>query len=245
MLKTALLALAMFVVAVLYSSVGHAGASGYLAVMALAGTSAAVMKPTALVLNLLVASIGTVRFVQAKAVPWNLLWPFAITSIPAAFIGGAVGLPGDVYKRILGAVLLISAVRMVVDLWRQKKPLRKPPALPVCLGVGAAIGFVAGLTGTGGGIFLSPIMLLMRWADPRKTAGVAAPFILVNSAAGLAGNLMSVKALPAETFFWALAVAVGAVIGSELGARRLPLGALRLVLGVVLTIAGVKLLFLI
>jgi len=99
-LKTALLALAMFVVAVLYSSVGHAGASGYLAVMALAGTSAAVMKPTALVLNLLVASIGTARFVQAKAVPWNLLWPFAITSIPAAFIGGAVGLPGDVYKRL-------------------------------------------------------------------------------------------------------------------------------------------------
>jgi uncharacterized protein len=238
-----------FVAAVLYSSVGHAGASGYLAAMAFSGLAPAVMKPTALVLNLLVASIATLRFYRAGHFSWALLWPFALGSIPLAFVGGALHPPGSFYKPAVGVILLFAATRL---LWSVRKPegaantpaapdKPRPLSVPVAVLLGGLIGLLSGLTGTGGGIFLSPLLLFLGWAETRRTAGVSAAFILVNSAAGLAGNLASVRALPGELPLWAGAVVLGGLLGAELGSRRLPTRALRAALSLVLIVAGFKL----
>lgn len=183
-----ILAAAFLVAALLYSSVGHAGASGYLAAMALMGIAPATMKPTALVLNLLVGTVALLRFSKAGYFSWRLLWPFALGSIPLAFVGGAITLPGHWYKSLVGLVLIVAAVRLV---WSRAAPsapahVHAAPVLPAIL-CGAVIGLLSGLTGTGGGIFLSPLLLFMGWAETRETGGVSAAFILVNSAAGLAG----------------------------------------------------------
>ena len=197
-----LLAVAFLVAALLYSSVGHAGASGYLAAMAFLGVATPVMRPTALVLNLLVASIATIRFARAGFFTWSLFWPFALGSIPLAFVGGAITLSGHWYRTLVGLVLWLAAVRLLLD-WRVRRDRTQAPARPVAIGCGAGVGLLAGLTGTGGGIFLSPILLFMGWAETRETGGIAAAFILVNSAAGLAGNPASVQHLPAQLPFWA------------------------------------------
>jgi uncharacterized protein len=179
-----------FVAAILYSSVGHAGASGYLAAMAIVGMAPASMKPTALVLNILVASLTTFRFYRAGCFSWPTLWPFVVGSIPMSFVGGAMHLPSHVYKAVVGAILLVSAVRLVWTAHRETvTPPKAPPVIPAVLW-GGAIGLLSGLTGTGGGIFLSPLLLFMGWAETRRTAGVSAAFILVNSIAGLAGGTL-------------------------------------------------------
>lgn len=236
-----ILAAAFFVGATLYSSVGHAGASGYLAAMAFLGMPTPMMRPTALVLNLLVASIAAVRFARAGFFSWQLFWPFALGSIPLAFIGGGITLPGNWYRVLVGIVLWAAAVRLWLD-------LRVPgathlPSRSVAIGCGAFIGLLAGLTGTGGGIFLSPLLLFMGWAETRETGGVAAAFILANSAAGLAGNPGSLSHLPPQLPLWATAAVLGGLIGSELGSRRLGTPTFRRVLGVVLLVAGAKLVF--
>jgi uncharacterized membrane protein YfcA len=238
------LAGAFLFAALLYSSVGHAGASGYLAAMAFVGVAPAIMKPTALVLNLLVASIATYRFRRAGYFSWPLLWPFALGSIPLAFLGGAITLPGHWYKTLVGIVLWVAAIRLFIETRRAAAEL--PPRtriVPVWAAVlcGGVIGLLAGLTGTGGGIFLSPLLLFTGWAETRETGGVSAAFILLNSAAGLAGNLASVRFLPAAMPVWAIAVVVGGVIGSELGSRRIGTRAFRRVLAAVLVVAGAKL----
>jgi uncharacterized protein len=209
--------------------------------MALVGVSPAVMKPTALVLNLLVASIALHRFARAGYFSLALLWPFALGSIPFAFIGGALTLPGHWYKTLVGIVLLIAAVRLVWERAVPRNVTSRP--LPIALAVvcGAAIGLLAGLTGTGGGIFLSPLLLFTGWAETRETGGVSAAFILVNSAAGLAGNLGSVNHLSAAIPIWAGAAIVGSMVGSELGSRRVATGTFRLLLAGVLIVAGGKL----
>ena len=236
------LAVLFIAAAALYSSVGHAGASGYLAAMALVGVAPAVMKPTALVLNVLVASIALLRFSKAGYFSWPLLWPFALGSVPFAFLGGAITLPGHWYKTLVGLVLLVAAARLARGQTRHATPpqVRKVPT-PAAVGSGAAIGLLAGLTGTGGGIFLSPLLLFTGWADTRETGGVAAAFILVNSAAGLAGNLASVAQLPAAMPLWACAAALGGLIGSEFGSRRIAPATFRVLLALVLLVAGVKL----
>jgi uncharacterized protein len=245
--QTVMLTLAFFVASILYSSVGHAGASGYLAAMALFSLAPAAMRPTALVMNVLVASIATVRFYRAGCFSWRTLWPFAATSIPFAFIGGALTLPSPVYKGIVGVVLLIAAVKLASDAARQSDPNAEGQALasvvPVvpALAWGAALGLLAGLTGTGGGIFLSPLLLFLGWAETRKTSGVSAAFILVNSIAGLAGTLGSLSSLPTAIYGWCGAVVAGGLIGSELGAQRLVTRWLRFLLAAVLTIAALKL----
>lgn len=232
----------ILIVGLLYSSVGHAGASGYLAVMALMGVSAAVMKPTALVLNILVATITTVQFWRAGHFDWRLFWPFAVTSIPMAFLGGRITLPPEYYKPLIGVILLLSAVRIVWVSMRRHEELPHPPSKGAALGVGAVLGFTAGLTGTGGGIFLSPLLLLCNWADPKRTSGVSAPFILVNSIAGIAGLLTSKSAtLPEALPWWCAAALIGGVIGSYLGARKFDTRMLRRMLALVLVIAGGKL----
>jgi uncharacterized membrane protein YfcA len=230
---------------ILYSSVGHAGASGYLAVMALTGVEAAVMKPGALVLNLAVAAIATFRFARAGHFSWPLLWPFAVTSVPFAFLGGAIQLPGQWYKQAVGLVLLFGATRLFLETRCQNDtPHHDRPPLAPAMTSGAAIGLLAGLTGTGGGIFLSPLLLFTGWCGTRESGGVSAAFILVNSASGLAGNLTSVGALPSEVWLWTAIVIAGAVIGSDLGSRRVAVATFRRLLAAVLVVAGLKLLLL-
>jgi uncharacterized protein len=236
-----ILTVAFLAAAILYSSVGHAGASAYLAAMAFLGTPTPMMRPTALVLNLLVATIAAIRFGRAGFFSWPLFWPFALGSIPLAFIGGAIVLPGHWYRTLVGLVLWAAAARLWLDL-RVPGTTHLPPRV-VAIAWGAAIGLLAGLTGTGGGIFLSPLLLFMRWAETRETGGVAAAFILANSAAGLAGNPSSLSHLPAQLPIWATAAVVGGLIGSELGSRRLGTPTFRRLLGVVLLVAGGKLVF--
>ena len=235
------IAAAFFVAAVLYASVGHAGASGYLAVMAFMGVPTPMMRPTALVLNLLVASIAAVRFGRAGFFSWGLFWPFALGSIPLAYFGGAMTLPGHWYRTLVGLVLWAAAVRLWLNL-RIAQATHNPP-LAVAVPCGALIGFLSGLTGTGGGIFLSPLLLFMRWAEVRETGGVSAAFIFVNSVAGLAGNPVSLQHLPIRWPLWACAAAAGGLIGAELGTRRIGTPMFRRLLGLVLVVAGAKLIF--
>jgi hypothetical protein len=236
------LAVAFFAAALLYASVGHAGASAYLAAMAFAGVPTPMMRPTALVLNLLVASIATYRFSRAGLLRWRLFWPFALGSIPLAFVGGGITLPGHWYRTLIGAVLWLAALRLFFDLKLARGEVRAPSRL-VAIVCGAGVGLLAGLTGTGGGIFLSPILLFMGWAETRETGGVAAAFILVNSASGLAGNPASLQHLPPQVPIWAVAVVVGGLIGADLGSRRIGTPTFKRLLGLVLVVAGVKLVF--
>lgn len=231
---------AVFAVALLYSSVGHAGASGYLAVMALAGLEPTVIKPTALVLNILVASIGTWQFWRAGHFSWRLFWPFAALAVPCAFLGGRLSLPAEAFRLLLGVVLLASAARFLARPAETENP--RPPARPVALGTGAGLGLLAGLTGTGGGIFLTPLLLMMRWARTKEAAAVSALFILVNSTAGLLGNLSATRSVPALALPLAVAAVAGGVAGSYCGSRRFPATAVRRLLAAVLLVAGAGLL---
>lgn len=233
---------ALFLVgAALYASVGHGGASSYLAVMGLFSLSPEVMKPTALALNILVAAVATVKFYRAGLFRWNLFWPFAVVSIPAAFVGGATVLPARWYKVLVGIVLLYAAVWMYRS--SLKPSTRQPHSPPIwaALVSGLVIGFLSGLTGVGGGIFLSPLLLYMGWSETRATSAVAAPFILVNSISGLLGHLSSVARLPPNLPIWAVAVVLGGWIGASYGARRAPTPVLRRLLSAVLIVAGLKL----
>src|SRR5713101_322675 len=232
----------ILIVALLYSTVGHAGASGYLAVMALFGMSPVVMKPTALMLNIIVAAVGTIRFYHAGFFSWRTFWPFAVASIPASFVGGSLTLPDSVYKSIVGVVLLYSAVRLFFSagVATEDEEARLVP-IWIALCLGAAIGLLSGLTGVGGGIFLSPVLLLMRWTTTKETSGVSAAFILVNSIAGLLGHVSAVSFVANDITFWAPAALIGGWIGTELGTRVLPVAGIRRWLSVVLLLAGLKL----
>jgi uncharacterized protein len=239
---TIAIAVLFFVGAALYSSVGHGGASSYLAIMGLFTLAPAVMKPTALALNIIVAFVATVKFYRAGLFRWELFWPFAIVSIPAAFIGGAISLPGRVYLIIVGAVLLVAAFWMFRSAQNPIAVAIRPLPLSAAVGCGVAIGFLSGLTGVGGGIFLSPLLLYMGWAEIRATAGVAAPFILVNSIAGLLGHLSTVAQLPSSIPAWGAAALAGGWVGASYGSERAPPPTLRRLLAVVLVVAGFKLL---
>ena len=236
-----LLFLAIGVIAFLYSSVGHAGASGYIATMTLFGIAPTVIRPTALVLNILVASIGTFQFWRAGHFSWKLFWPFALLSIPAAYLGGYLQPSVSILKILIGVVLLLSAARLIVR--RIDPPQTFPPSPPVAVSVGAGLGFLAGLTGTGGGIFLTPVLLFFRWAHIRQAAAVSALFIWVNSIAGLVGYFTKVRTIPSLGFILAAAAIIGGIIGSQLGSRRFPVRVISLCLATVLVIAGIKLIF--
>ncbi len=236
-----LLSVAIVVVAFLYSSVGHAGASGYIAVMTLWGLAPPVIRPSALVLNILVASIGAFQFWRAGHFDWRLFWPFALLSVPAAYFGGYLHVPTPLLKILLGVVLLFSAARLI---FRRGDPASvTPPTRPVAVGMGAAIGFLSGLTGTGGGIFLTPLLLFFNWARIRQAAAVSALFILVNSIAGLVGFFTANHSIPSLGFILAIAAVIGGSVGSHLGSRRFPVRAISIILATVLVIAGIKLIF--
>jgi len=237
-----LLASLIFAAALLYSSVGHAGASGYLAAMALFGMAPMEMKPTALILNILVASIALSKYLKAGRFSWPLFWPFAAASIPFAYLGGLILLPSLYYKPIVGVVLLYAAYRFVKD---AAKPdyVVKAPIMYVILISGAGLGFLSGLVGVGGGIFLSPLLIMLRWEEVKKVSGIASAFILVNSIAGLLGFVSSnTPHLPDGIVIWAAVAVIGGYIGAEFGSRRLSNPTIKILLSLVLLVAGVKML---
>lgn len=230
----------VLVVAFLYSSVGHAGASGYIAVMTLFNLAPTEIKPTALILNVLVASIATWQFWRAGHFSWRLFWPFAVLSVPMAFVGGWANLPVHAFKVLVGVVLLFSAFRFIFSGSAPDEVAEEPRPL-VAIPIGAGLGLLSGLTGTGGGIFLTPILLFKKWARVKTAAAVSALFILVNSVAGLLGNLGSTRNVPSFAIVLGTAAVVGGTLGSYFGSRHFPAVAIRRSLALVLLIAGAKL----
>lgn len=236
-----LLTAGVFVIALLYSSVGHAGASGYIAVMSLLSLAPAEIKPIALALNILVASIGSWQFWRAGHFSWSLFWPFAILAVPFAFLGGYLNLPTQVFKVVVGIVLLISAAQFLARPPAESET--HPPARSLAVGVGAGLGLLSGLTGTGGGIFLTPLLIFLRWTRTRTASAISALFILLNSIAGLLGNISATRSFPKFGASLLVAAAIGGLIGSHLGSRRLAPTAIKRLLAIVLVIAGTKLIF--
>lgn len=234
-----------FAVAAIYSSVGHAGASGYAAVLAIYSYAPEIMRPTSLILNIVVGSLGLYRFYRAGLVDLKKVLPFLITSMPAAFFSGSLNVDRRVFFILLGLLLLFSGGRLLLRVDRVVKDvadLRKIQ-LPIALGAGGLIGFFSGMTGTGGAIFFTPLLLGARWAHPREASGLSVVFVLANSIFGLAGIWKGVSGVPYEMVAqWGVIVLVGAVIGTYLGISRLPEAKLKQVLGFVLLIASVKLL---
>ena len=243
MTTVAALAMLFALGAALYSSVGHGGASAYLAAMAFFSIAPETMKPTALALNLLVAGFGAWRYSRRGLCNWKLVLALALTAAPAAYLGGAIHLPPHWYDPLVAVLLWLSAVRL---LWKPKWLAERPvqqPSLAITLPAGAVLGFLAGLTGTGGGIFLSPLIILNAWEEPRRTSGVVSAFILLNSIAGLLGNFASVGHLPSALPIFLAATFGGALVGTWLGVERLPREWLLRFLGAVLLVAGGRLLF--
>ena len=237
-----LLTLLIFAAGLLYSSVGHGGASGYLAAMALFSLSPDVMKPTALLLNILVASIATWQFLKTGNFSWKIFWPFAIASIPFAFLGGTISLPTYIYKQAVGLILLFAAIRLFQSEHHEIITTVKKISIPLAVLFGAVIGFLSGSIGIGGGIFLSPFLLLIGWAGTRHTAGISAAFIFVNSVAGIMGHFASIRFLPAEIGYWGIAAVIGGSVGSYLGTKELATQTLYRLLAIILIIAALKML---
>lgn len=227
------------VVAALYAAVGHGGASGYLAVMALAGFEPVAMKPTALVLNLLVSLIGTVAFVRAGHFSGRLFWPLAVVAAPFAYLGGGWNLSAAAFHWLVAGALAFAAIRLFLP--APPRTELRPPPLSAAVVAGATIGFVSGLIGVGGGIFLTPLVLFCRWSDTKTAAAVSAPFIFVNSAAGLLGHAGSLHNLPAAWPWLAGAAAAGGLLGSRWGSHLARPAQLRPALALVLLVASVKL----
>ncbi len=228
------------IMAFLYASVGHGGASGYLAVMALFAIAPPVMKQTALLLNLGVSLMSFIAFYRQGYFKWTLFWPFALGSIPAAFLGARIPLTDSTYKQILGACLFLAVIRMVVTL---KEGARK--SLPAVLGIftGAAIGLLSGMIGIGGGIILSPLLLLFRWASLKEAAAVSALFIFVNSVSGLAGLKTWIPMDQSQMIYWLAASLVGGFLGARWGAGIASNTKVKWILALVVVIASLKLWF--
>ncbi len=230
--------------ALLYASVGNAGATSYLAVMSFFGLPHDEMRATALALNVIVASIAAYQFWRAGCCDGRLFWPFAVTSIPFSWLGGSLLLPARVYHTLVAVVLLYAAWRLLLQPSQKGPPLAEgPPPLGVSLAAGAAMGFVAGLSGLGGGIFLGALLVFSGWAEPRRAAGASALFNLVNSLAGLGGQLTLMVNLPPNIPLWGFSVAIGGWLGARLGSRHLASRRLQQILGVILFIAALRLLF--
>lgn len=234
---------ALFLVAFLYSSVGHGGASGYLAIMALLGFAPEVMKSSALVMNLAVSLMSFWGFYRAGFFRWKLFWPFAVASIPLAYVGGTMSLPDDLYKKILAGCLLISIGRMVYK-FSDEQAGRREPALILTLISGGLIGLISGMIGIGGGIILSPLILLMGWATIKETAATSALFIFVNSLSGLLGLYQQggLQFTP-ELNYAVMATVLGGLVGSYYGSKKFNLPTLRYLLAAGLIIASLKLFF--
>jgi uncharacterized protein len=240
---TFLIPVAVFTAAFLFALAGHTGASAYLAIFGLAGMSPDVIKPTVLSLNVVVGSVAMYKFSRAGHFSWRLIWPFILTSIPCSFLGGLITLPTPVYRILVAVVLVYAATRMLFD---ASNKYGTPPDFPpvwLSLSLGAGIGFTAGLIGMGGGILLSPILLLTGWAGPQLTAGTIAVFVLVNSISGLLGHWSVSMHLPTQLPIWGVVALVGGWMGAEIGSRRLSANFLRRMLGLILLASGLRMFF--
>jgi len=240
--QTLLIAGCLFLGAILYTSVGHAGASAYIAVMTLFDLPPAVIKPTALTLNIFVSSYTSLRYIKSKLFNKSLFLYLSLGSVPAAYIGGRINLPSNVYKPVIGLLLLLSGVRLLVQALQSEKAHRDVNKA-LAIFIGTCVGLLSGITGTGGGIFLSPLIIWLGWVGVKQASGTAAAFIFVNSVAGLLGNVQSTSSLPSELLVFVVAVLLGALIGTRFGITRLSSIGVKRALGCVLLIAGVKFLF--
>lgn len=246
-LDLALLGMLLFAGAALYASVGQAGATAFIAAMAVVGLPAATMRPTALALNILAAAFSTWRFHRAGHIAWRTLWPFAAASVPCSLVGGAIALPDLIYRPVVGVVLLIAALLLFRRaIGHRTTSSRAPRCAPLLMEliVGSIIGLLSGLTATGGGVFLSPILILFDWTTPRQAAGLSSPFILLNSIAGLIGAAaLAPQTLPSEFPLYAVTTLAGTLLGATIGVKHLPVAWIQVVLGMVLSASGAKLLF--
>lgn len=232
----------LFVVAFLYASVGHGGGSGYLALMAIFGIAPYVMKPTALLLNLFVSLTSFIQFYRGKHFNWKIFLPFAVASIPMAFVGGMLTVDTFIYKKTLGLLLLIPIVRFLFFANIDVKGLKKSNTASSML-IGGAIGFLSGLIGIGGGIILSPVLLLLKWADMKQAAAISALFIFVNSISGLAGQFTKGIHFSTNMYAYVAIAFTGGICGAYFGSMRFNQSALKYVLAMVLMVAAYKLLF--
>lgn len=238
----ALFCVTLAAISILYGSVGQAGASGTIAAMALFGFHAATIKPTSLVLNVLVSVVVSQRFVRAGHVSWRLLAPFALASVPLAFLGGFLTLPPPLFNRLLGSLLLVAALPLFLRRDRPELSVT-PPRFPQALLAGGAIGLLSGLTGMGGGVLIAPLLIHRRWARPQTAAGLSSVFILINSAAALLGHLGASTDLPPQLALLAVIAIGGGALGAQLGSVHLSATAIRRLLGSVLLLASLRLLF--
>jgi uncharacterized membrane protein YfcA len=232
----------LFLVAFLYSSVGHGGASGYLALMAIFSISPEVMKPTALLLNLFVSMTSFIQFYRGKHFSWKIFLPFAITSVPMSFVGGLMTVDAEIYKKILGFLLLIPIIRFLFFANITIKEIKKSNLI-LSLLIGAAIGFLSGLIGIGGGIILSPVLLLLKWTDMKQTAAISALFIFVNSVSGLVGQLTKGIHFSPDMYVYVAVAFTGGICGAYYGSLRFGQTVLKYVLAAVLVAASYKLIF--
>jgi uncharacterized membrane protein YfcA len=235
------LLIAVLAMAVLYSSVGHGGASGYLAAMALWGLAPETMRPTALVMNIVVTCWLLYRFKPYQMMPYSLFWPLVLASTPMAFVGGMISIDALAYRLLVSALLLFAAIRMLL-ITNGVRHIQLPPLGLIVL-VGACLGFVSGLTGIGGGVFLSPIVLIFGWCSMRQSAAVAAGFILLNSVGGLSGYLISDQSWPMGSGWLLIAAFIGCLVGAELASHRASSLTLQKLLAVVLVIASIKMIY--
>ena len=242
--STILISAAIFAAAFSFALAGHTGASAYLALFGLLGMTPDVIKPSVLALNVVVASIATYKFSRAGHFSWRLIWPFILTSIPFSFLGGLITLPTPIYRTLVAVVLVYAATRMLFNAPVKKGTSQDFPPVWLSLLLGAGIGFTAGLIGMGGGVLLSPILLLTGWAGPQLTAGTIAVFVLVNSISGLLGHWSVSLQLPPQLPIWGVVALAGGWIGAEIGSRRLSATFLRRMLGVILLISGLRMFFL-
>lgn len=238
--------LLFLLIATLYSSVGHAGASGYLAIMALLSFAPESIKPTSLILNVLVASIASYKFIGKGFFDKKIFIPVVLASVPTAFIGGYLSLDPKVFKLLAGLFLILSASMLVVKTYiLERGNQSEPRKMPLSIGLitGALIGLFSGLIGVGGGIFLSPILILTNWTPVKNASGIAALFILFNSLSGLAGHVSALKSLDYDIMYWIIAVIIGGLIGSNIGSSRVNSKIIVALLFIVLISAGIKFVF--
>jgi uncharacterized protein len=240
---TVLISAAVFTAALLFAIAGHTGASAYLAIFGLLGMAPGEIKPIVLALNIVVGSVAVYKFSRAGHFSWRLIWPFILTSIPFSFLGGLITLPTPIYRILVAVVLVYASFRMLFD--APTKSGTQPDFPPVWLSLllGAGIGFTAGLIGMGGGIMLSPILVLTNWAGPQLTAGTIAVFVLVNSISGLLGHWSVSMHLPPQLPIWGGVALVGGWVGAEIGSRRLSASFLRRMLGLILLVSGLRMFF--
>ena len=232
----------LFIVAFLYASVGHGGASGYLALMALFSVAPEVMKPTALMLNLFVSLIAFIQFYRGKHFVWKVFLPLALASVPMAFVGGLITIDATLYKKILGLLLLFSVVRLLIPSKKSVIELQ-PSHFYGALLMGGVIGLLSGMIGIGGGIILSPLLLFFKWTDQKQTAAISALFIFVNSASGLMGQLTHGIQLSVDMYGYVGIAFVGGIGGAYFGAMKFKQSGMQKILAIVLAVASYKLLF--